>query len=146
MTKVKLSILAAIALGILIALALTQNASSVGPHLVPPLAEPATVTPIPYSKILDLAPNTAEGEKSILIVRHSDGTYTKMLIAPGTQRSQVPLNGGDQIIAVLPPNSFRVNKLSPIGSPISTGTHNAENNPTPAPQPGGQEPYSGNEP
>ncbi len=147
MKKAKLSIsLAAIVLGFLIVLVFVQNASSVGPHLLPPLAEPATVTPIPFSQNVDLAPSIPSDQKVTLIVLRNDGTYTKLLIAPDTPDSDLHLNPGDRIVAELPPNSSRLNYLPPVATPsgsVQTGTFRG---PTAIPLSGSQEPYTGTEP
>lgn len=69
-----------------------------------------------------------------------------VILAFAKNVSSVGFNSGDRIIAELPPNSFKVNQLSPVGIPSGKPQSGSFTGPTAAPAPTGQEPYSGQEP
>ena len=64
---------------------------------VPPSG--ASVTPIPFSKITDLSPDSPEDYKGQFIVFHCDGTY-ELFLSAGTD---IPLQPGDRILVNFPP-------------------------------------------
>jgi len=76
------------------------------PGEIRPPAVFVTPTPLPISKITDLAPDLPNEEKSVCLVRYADETYGIFRIRPGTDISEIPLNPGDLVIDCLPPASL----------------------------------------
>jgi hypothetical protein len=88
----------------------TPNPSQYG--TIPPLGP--SVTPIPYSKITDLSPDSPEDHKGQFIVFHCDGTYELFLTA-GTE---IPLQPGDHILNSFPPAFLMASQQPPIVTEI----------------------------
>jgi hypothetical protein len=88
----------------------TPNASQYG--TVPPLGP--SVTPIPYSKITDLSPDSPRDHKGQFIVFHCDGTYELFL----TAGPEIPLQPGDHILNFFPPAFLMASQQPPIVTEI----------------------------
>jgi hypothetical protein len=88
----------------------TPNPSQYG--TIPPLGP--SVTPIPYSKITDLSPDSPQDHKGQFIVFHCDGTYELFLTA-GTE---IPLQPGDHILNSIPPAFLMASQQPPIVTEI----------------------------
>ena len=88
----------------------TPNPSQYG--TVPPLRP--SVTPIPYSKITDLSPDSPQDHKGQFIVFHCDGTYELFLRAG----IDIPLQPGDHILNSFPPAFLMTSQQPPIVTEI----------------------------
>jgi len=68
-----------------------------------------TITPLPLSKVTDLAPELADRDKVYILVMRCEGTFELFLVSPSAAAdiSQVvPLQPGDIILDVVPPASL----------------------------------------
>jgi hypothetical protein len=77
---------------------------------VPPRG--STVTPIPFSKITDLSPDSPEDYKGQFIVFHCDGTY-ELFLSAGTD---IPLGPGDHILVDFPPAILMEGQMTALAS------------------------------
>jgi hypothetical protein len=84
----------------------SSSSAAVQPTATPKPSEYGTmppsrpsVTPIPFSKITDLSPDSPDDYKAQFIVFHCDGTY-ELFLSAGTD---IPLEPGDHILVDFPP-------------------------------------------
>jgi hypothetical protein len=91
----------------------TPNPSEYG--TVPP-SRPS-VTPIPFSKITDLSPDSPEDYKGQFIVFHCDGKY-ELFLSAGTE---IPLQPGDHILVDFPPAILMEGQMTALAN-IETET------------------------
>jgi len=71
-----------------------------------------SVTPIPYSKITDLSPDSPDDYKGQFIVFHCDGTY-ELFLSAGTD---IPLQQGDHILVDFPPAILMAGQMTALAS------------------------------
>lgn len=96
----------------------------------PPAVEAPSVTPLPISKVIDLAPELPQNEKAEARVKCPDGTYQIFLIRPDMSTSELPLEPGCVVIRLAPPGSLMghalptvtVSQASPVGPHPETAT------------------------
>ncbi len=72
----------------------------------PPVPRPATMTPLPISRIIDLGPGLPLKDKARIFVRRSSGLYLEFQVPAGWSRSELPLEPGDTIVDEFPPSSL----------------------------------------
>ncbi len=71
----------------------------------PPSSFSPSVTPLPISQIIDLAPKLRLEDKARVIVRRRNGQYVEFQAPPEWHQSQLPLQEGDTIVYIYPPAS-----------------------------------------
>ena len=86
----------------------TPNPSEYG--TVPPSHPSAT--PIPFSKITDLSPDSPDDHKGQFIVFHCDGSY-ELFLSAGTD---IPLQQGDHILVDIPPAILMESRMTALAN------------------------------
>ncbi len=104
----------------------------------PPAVMPPSVTPLPLSKITDLAPDLSDHDKAYIYVFRCNGTYELFLVRPaGVETTRtIPLQAGDIIRYAFPPASLMgppppPPAESPFVSPLTTPNLSTSTIPTP---------------
>lgn len=100
-------------------------------------APASSVTPLPISKITDLAPGLADRDKVYVYIMRCEGTFELFLVAPNTILTQtIPLNPGDVILNWIPPSSL-IGQPPPRVTATSTPTRTPTRTGQPYPPPPG---------
>jgi len=78
------------------------------PNYTPPPAPdtsrlPPSVTPLPITSVIDLAPELSDRDKALALVRRCDGTYVVIYFSPSTVRPDLLLCFGDELLGARPP-------------------------------------------
>jgi len=72
----------------------------------PPAILVPSVTPLPFSQVIDLVPQLSENDKAKVYVRRADGTYVVFLARFEMDIAELPLRTGDVVIQKIPPASL----------------------------------------